>query len=203
MAAGMKAKLIVEVTSGVSSSTIALAAAARQTGGRLVCILPEPILAESKKVIKDSGLKDIVDFQTGDPHELLPHYEHIDFSLVDCKMDDHDQLLQLIDVNPRRAVVVAKNLERGRKGLAGHVRGMDHDRVPIRSTKHPIGKGGMEVTMIGQCHSIEIGHQGRENREKKSRGGGAKKSTGKSKWVVKVDEESGEEHIFRVPNTSV
>ncbi len=72
LAAGMKAKLIVEITSDVSPSTVALATAARHTGGRLVCILPEPVLAESKKVIRDSGLKDIVEFRTGDPSELLP-----------------------------------------------------------------------------------------------------------------------------------
>lgn len=36
LAAGMNAKLMVEVTSEVSSSTVALAAAARQTGGKVV-----------------------------------------------------------------------------------------------------------------------------------------------------------------------
>lgn len=41
LAAGMKAKLIVEVTSWVSLTTIALATAARQAEGRLVCILPD------------------------------------------------------------------------------------------------------------------------------------------------------------------
>lgn len=34
LAAGMSAKLMVEVTSDVSPSTVALAAAARQTGGK-------------------------------------------------------------------------------------------------------------------------------------------------------------------------
>lgn len=62
LAAGMKAKLIVEVTSCVSLSTIALAAAARQTGGRLECILPETALDESKQVIRNSGLIDQVEF---------------------------------------------------------------------------------------------------------------------------------------------
>ena len=40
LAAGMNAQLIVEVSSAPSATTIALAAAARQTCGRLVCILP-------------------------------------------------------------------------------------------------------------------------------------------------------------------
>ncbi|CAL9099729.1 unnamed protein product [Musa textilis] len=41
LAAGMGAKLTVEVSPEASQSTGALAAAARQTGGRLVCVIPE------------------------------------------------------------------------------------------------------------------------------------------------------------------
>ncbi|KAJ7962576.1 S-adenosyl-L-methionine-dependent methyltransferase [Quillaja saponaria] len=197
LAAGMRAKLIVEVTSGVSPSTVALAAAARQTGGRLVCILPELILAESKRVIKDSGLKDLVEFKTGDPSELLPNYANIDFSLVDCKNDDYTRLLNLLDVNTTRSVVVANNLVGERKGLGGHLKGKDEEKVTVRSLKHPIGKG-MEVTMIGKNDEIEKrnwgggGHSG-IRRSKSLR------DLGKSKWVVKFDKESGEEHIYRVP----
>ncbi|KAG5231468.1 hypothetical protein IMY05_014G0076200 [Salix suchowensis] len=161
LAAGMKAKLIVEVANGVSPSTVALAAAARQTGGRLVCILPEPVPAESKKVIKDSGLKDIVDFKTGDPSKLLPNYEKVDFSLVDCKNDEYTRLLKLIDVNPRRSVVVANNLVGEKKGLGGHV---------SKSSSPPKIKENTMKKIIS------------------------------SNWIVKVDEKSGEEHIYRVPN---
>ncbi|KAB2595849.1 hypothetical protein D8674_031299 [Pyrus ussuriensis x Pyrus communis] len=175
LAAGMNAKLIVEVTSTVSPSTIALGAAAKQTGGKLVCILSQPVLDESKKVIRDSGLKDSVEFKTGNPSELLSNYENIDFSLVDCKNDEYTRLLKLLDVNARKSVVVANNLVGERKELEGHL-GVKGKRVPVRSTKNSIGKG-MEVTMIGK------------NTEE----------SGKSKWVVKVDEQSGEEHIFRVP----
>ncbi|KAF9601131.1 hypothetical protein IFM89_017036 [Coptis chinensis] len=199
LAAGMSAKLIVEVSSKVSPSTIALAAAARQTGGRLVCILPESKnLAESKQVIKESGLKDMVEFKVGDPTEILSHYENIDFSLIDCKTDDYARLLKMLDVNPRKSVVVANNLEGERTGLGGNIRGVK-GKSAVRSMKHPIGDG-MEVTMIGS----------RKEFEKRDRGGGATppieirgrvKRTGKSKWVTEVDEESGEEHIFRVPNS--
>ncbi|KAJ6675218.1 DUF1442 FAMILY PROTEIN [Salix viminalis] len=171
LAAGMKAKLIVEVANGVSPSTVALAAAARQTGGRLVCILPEPVPAESKKVIKDSGLKDIVDFKTGDPSKLLPNYEKIDFSLVDCKNDEYTRLLKLIDVNPRRSVVVANNLA---------------------------GKG-MEVTMIGKSNDIEKRDWGRESSSPPKIKENTMKKIISSNWIVKVDEKSGEEHIYRVP----
>ncbi|XP_043697275.1 uncharacterized protein LOC122648073 [Telopea speciosissima] len=200
LAAGMSAQLIVEISSGESPSTIALAAAARQTGGRLVCILPEPeTLAESKQAIKDSGLKDMVEFKVGDPAELLPNYENIDFSLIDCKTVNYKRSLKLLDVNPSKSVVVANNLVEGRKGLGGHCRGMK-GKASVRSVKHPIGKG-MEVTMIGK--SNEFGKGGGKSictpqAEKKGGGGGR---TGKSKWVVRIDEDSGEEHIFRLPKS--
>ncbi|KAK9145478.1 hypothetical protein Sjap_005381 [Stephania japonica] len=122
LAAGMNAKLIVEVSSDVSPSTIALAAAARQTGGRVICILPEDKTQnQSKKVIKESGLKDVVEFKVGDPVEMLSHYENIDFSLIDCNTDDYSRLLKAVDVNPRKSVVVANNLEGENKGLGGKV----------------------------------------------------------------------------------
>lgn len=188
LAAGMKAKLIVEVAFGASPLTIALAAAARQTGGKLVCILPEPVLDESEEVIKNSGLKDQVEFRTEDPSKLLPSYENIDFSLVDCKYESYGRLLSLLDVNPVRSVVVAKNLVGDRKGSRGYVRTKD-DEVEVRSLKHPIGKG-MEVTLISKNDETDkiIGVRGHGKR-KRSR----------SRWVAKFDEESGEEHIFRVP----
>lgn len=216
LAAGMRAKLIVEVASTASPSTIALAAAARQTGGRLVCILPEPVLSESKRAIKDSGLRDLVEFKTGDPSKLLPRYENIDFSLVDCKNKSYKRLLSLIDVNPRRSVVVANNLESESTGLEGHVRGMLEERVAVRSVKHPIGKG-MEVTMIGTSNGSEIEKQdwgggggggggglvttsgATSSHRVEKRGGSVERGVDRSKWVVEFDEESGEEHIFRVP----
>ncbi|TKY64085.1 hypothetical protein E2542_SST13975 [Spatholobus suberectus] len=103
-------KLIVEVTSRVSLCTIALAVAARQTGGRMVCILPQSVLYESKEVINNSGLKDQVEFRTEDSSKLLPYYENIDFFLVDCKDENYARLLNLVDVNLTRSIVVAKNV---------------------------------------------------------------------------------------------
>lgn len=125
LAAGMKAKLIVEVTSCVSLSTIALAAAARQTGGRLECILPETALDESKQVIRNSGLIDQVEFRTEDPTKLLPYYENIDFFLVDCKEENYTRFLNLLSFNPTRSIVVANNLLGDKKALGGYLRGKD------------------------------------------------------------------------------
>ncbi|KAJ1429486.1 S-adenosyl-L-methionine-dependent methyltransferase [Sesbania bispinosa] len=188
IAAGMKAKLIVEVTSHVSPSTIALAAAARQSGGRLVCILPESVLEESKEVIRNSGLIDQVEFRTEDPSKLLPYYENIDFFLVDCKDQNYTRLLNLLSVNPTRSIVVANNLLGDKKGLVSYLRGKD-EKLAVRSLRHPLGKG-MEVTRISKQDDIDkrLGIREENGRKRK-----------KSSWVAKIDEESGEEHIFRVP----
>ncbi|MBA0845422.1 hypothetical protein Goarm_022302 [Gossypium armourianum] len=64
LAAGMKSKLIVEVKSSVSPSTLALATAAKHTGAKFVCILPEAALPEVKRESKDLGLTDVVKFKT-------------------------------------------------------------------------------------------------------------------------------------------
>ncbi|PPS01175.1 hypothetical protein GOBAR_AA19491 [Gossypium barbadense] len=53
LAAGMKSKLIVEVKSSVSPSTLALASAAKHTGAKFVCILPEAALPEVERESKD------------------------------------------------------------------------------------------------------------------------------------------------------
>ncbi|MQM06692.1 hypothetical protein Taro_039519, partial [Colocasia esculenta] len=197
LAAGMRAQLIVEVSTEASASTIALAAAARQTGGRLVCILPKPdILEESKEVIKESGLNDMVEFKVGDPYKLLPSYENIDFSLVDCTTEANTGLLKLLDMNPKRAVVVANNLMGGREGLCGVIRGLN-GKGSVRSMKHPIGNG-MEVTMIGDSDEFADVDTKEVPRERKKGKASLRRRPSKSRWVMEVDKESGEEHIFRV-----
>ena len=193
LAAGMKAKLIVEVTSCVSLTTLALAAAARQTGGRVVCILPESILNDSQQVINNSGLKDQVEFRTEDPSKLLPFYENIDFFLVDCKdNENYARLLNLVDVNLTRSIVVAKNMVGGdgdKKGIRWCLRGKD-EKLEVRSLKHPLGNG-MEVTRISKSdntNNMRFGVKGDYSKKRR-----------KSSWIAKFDEESGEEHIYRVP----
>ncbi|KAL5160820.1 hypothetical protein HKD37_07G018240 [Glycine soja] len=191
LAAGMKAKLIVEVTSHVSLTTLALAAAARQNGVRMVCILPESILNDSQEVINNSGLKDQVEFRTEDPSKLLPFYENIDFFLVDCNKDEnYAKLLNLVDVNLTRSIVVAKNMvgDGDKKGIRWCLRGKD-EKLEVRSLKHPLGNG-MKVTRISKSDDTNMRFEVKGDYSKKRR---------KSSWIAKFDEESGEEHIYRVP----
>ncbi|KAM3344000.1 hypothetical protein P3S68_026091 [Capsicum galapagoense] len=188
----MSAKLMVEVTSEVSPSTVALAAAARQTGGKLVCIIPEQKLDKTQKVIEETGLNDMVEFKTGDPVDVLPNYENVDFSLVDCKAKNYDMLIEKLDVNQERSVVIANNVER-KKGVKGKLKKVVQNEVKVRSTKHPIGKG-LEVTMIEKRRLGSHNHGHQRGEKKKGKG----KLSDKSKWVFEVDENSGEEHIYRM-----
>ncbi|KAJ4765585.1 ankyrin repeat/KH domain protein (DUF1442) [Rhynchospora pubera] len=195
LAAGTSAQLIVEVSPEASHSTIALAAAARQTGGRLVCILPqEESLGPSKEVMEESGLDDIVDFQVGDPAELLPKYENIDFSLVDCNSEYYEDVLKIIDVNPKKSVVVANNIKEGREGLSMEVPG-GKDGI-LRSEKHMIGNH-MEVTMIGRNAGMGWLKKGKEEVNTTSPDK-RRRPKRKIRWVKKIDEQSGEEHLYRL-----
>ncbi|WVZ17145.1 hypothetical protein V8G54_010127 [Vigna mungo] len=171
LAAGMKAKLIVEVSSCVSLYTIALAVAARQSGGKLICVIPKSVLHESKEAIMNSGVEEQVEFRTEEPSKLLSLYHDIDFFLVHCKDDNYSRLLNLVDVSMKRSViVVAKHVLSHQKGLRWYIRG-----------KHEKSEGNaMEVSRI--CMN--------DDSDKKRR---------KSSWIAKFDEESGEEHIYRVP----
>ncbi|KAL9257518.1 hypothetical protein AKJ16_DCAP11445 [Drosera capensis] len=204
LAAGINTKLIVEVALHVSPLTIALAAAARETGGEFICILPNNVLNDSKFVLQDSGLVDNVEFVIGDPMDLLPNYKNVDFVLIDCRVENYMMILKLLETNPRRAVIVANNLLPGRPGLRGYIRGLK-DKVFVRSIKHLIDDEGMEISVIGskdqiakkrQLYYRNVAHGNEE------RVGGCGSSGEQSKWVHKIDEESGEEHIFRVLRTS-
>lgn len=90
-----------------------------------------------------------------------------------------------VDVNQER-------LE-GRKGVRGKLKKVVQNEVKVRSTKYPIGKG-LEVTMI-ERNRLGSHNHGYQRGEKKK---GKVKYSDKSKWMFEVDENSGEEHIYRM-----
>lgn len=212
LAAGMNAQLIVEACSSASpTSTIGLAAAARQTGGRLVCILPakadDDTLAET---IKDLGLEDTTEFVIGDAMELLPKYKNVDFALIDSKLtEDYQGLFTLLNLNPSRAVVVANNLF-DRKATTAYARTLKR-KLGAKSVTLPIGKG-IEVTRIGTDYNNRYSPQTQQEVESMDVMGvnpkrkccdykNVKSTTSRGdtgRWIVLVDERTGEEHVFRV-----
>ncbi|XP_050387056.1 uncharacterized protein LOC126803314 [Argentina anserina] len=169
LAAGNNAQLMVVVCSGAADyTTLALVAAAQQTGGRVVCILPgNEELRMSEKVL---GIKNMchIDFVIGDAQNLVSnYYKEADFVLIDCKLENHEGILRAVVQMGKKqngAVVVGTNAFCGSWRSGG-----------ARTQLLPIG-GGLLVTRIA-ASTIE---------------------RRKSQWVVKVDKCTGEEHVFRV-----
>ncbi|ONK73153.1 uncharacterized protein A4U43_C04F27820 [Asparagus officinalis] len=100
LATGNQSRLMVDITShGVSPSALALAIAARHTNGRLICV-------------QGSGLQDAVDIQIGDPCDVIKQYKNVDIAAVDHRIENCDEVLFSLDMNPDGSIVVLSNLFR-------------------------------------------------------------------------------------------
>ena len=180
LAAGIGAELIVEVSSCASPSTIALAVAARQTGGRLICILSKSeALLDAMVAMKELGLSRVVEFIIGDAEDILPQYSDVDFALIDCRRDQYVELFEILRFNPNRAVVVADNLY-DRKATAAYSK-IIKNRPGARSITLPIGKG-IEVTRLSRA----------EEENKSSRG---RRSAKKVSWAMDIDNMSSQDFL--------
>lgn len=170
LAGGNNAQLMVEVCGSTAGpTTLALVAAAHQTGGRVVCILPgikEVQVSKSEL----SGHLNLVELVIGDPHILLINqYKDADFLVVDCRINDQEVIFKTGQQNG--ALVMGYNAQHmvpSRKEL-GHFL--------------PIGEGLLVSNMPKTLST---------------RGHGTAPTRKKSKWIVKIDKCTGEEHVFRV-----
>ncbi|KAL3348887.1 hypothetical protein AABB24_022178 [Solanum stoloniferum] len=175
MAGGNNSQLMVMACTGHPGSVLlGLVAAAHQTGGRVVCILRSE---EEMHAIKGDYAK-IVEFVIGDDVKALlaSNYEGADFVLIDCKLEDFQQVFEAAQqgVSVKSAFIVGYNaLHEGPK------LSFDHKGYFL-----PIGEG-LLVSKIR-------GSQG------KNTGGGRR-----SHWVVEVDECTGEEHLYRVSTSPI
>lgn len=142
LAAGMGAGRMVEIGGSSGISTIALAAAARQTSGRLLSIEIEPVRqGEARDTLARLGLGSFVQFVLADAAQVLPREPGFDLALIDCEKEDY---IRFFDMLPMRAggIVVADNIiSHSLDGYVRHVRGRDG----VESITLPIGKG-LEVT---------------------------------------------------------
>ncbi len=110
LAAGCGARRLLEIGGSSGLSTIALAAAARQTDGRLVSIEIEPARqAQAKERLAALGLAAHVDFVRADAGEVLGRYDALELVLIDCEKDDYERFLAMLRLSPG-AVVVADNI---------------------------------------------------------------------------------------------
>jgi predicted O-methyltransferase YrrM len=142
LAGGCGARRLLEIGGSSGLSTIALAAAARHTGGRLTSIEIEATRQElGRRWLKELGLADYVEFVLADAAEVLAQYEGLEFVLIDCEKDDYERFLGLLRLSPG-AIVVADNVVS--HGLRQYVEAV-RAYPGVESVTLPIGKG-LEVS---------------------------------------------------------
>ncbi|KAK8487288.1 hypothetical protein V6N13_093441 [Hibiscus sabdariffa] len=170
MAAGNNAQLMVMTCAGVAGSTaLALIAAARQTGGKVVCILNSlDDYVASKNALGNYGAS--LSFVIGDAKRLLNDYRTADFMLIDCNINDHKEVLEA--AKHGGALIVGYNALH--KGPCWNVE-------EYKTHFLPIGEGLLVIRKAAT-----------------SKAGDASNSRRTSRWVVKIDKWTGEEHVFRI-----
>jgi predicted O-methyltransferase YrrM len=138
IAAGIGAKRILEIGGSSGISTIALAEAARRSGGRLTSIEIEPRRQdEAKRTLLEVGLADCVEFLLGDAGALLPRTGTMDFVLIDCEKDDYARFLDLLKLAPGAIVAADNILSHDLQSYVAHVR----SKPGVESMTLPVGKG--------------------------------------------------------------
>ncbi|KAK8487495.1 hypothetical protein V6N13_022086 [Hibiscus sabdariffa] len=182
IAAGNNAQLMVMTCANVAGSTaLALVAAAHQTGGRVVCILNSLDRYEaSKSALGNYG--DCITFVIGDAKKLLNDYKTADFVLIDCNISDHKTVLKAAQEGAKHgggALIVGYNALH--KGPA-----VCSDSDGFKTYFLPIGEG-LLVIRKGE-HSLRLS----------SKAGNRVNPRNRSRWVVKIDKWTGEEHVFRI-----
>ncbi|KAL7107285.1 hypothetical protein ACP275_06G044500 [Erythranthe tilingii] len=177
LVAGTNACLTVLVCAGAADSTAALAlvVAAHQTGGEVICILRGVHeLRSSKEALGECGV-DIIKFVIGDAEILLgsEYYREADCVVVDCTIDNFEGIFATAKGVGKKSMVLGYNAFciMGNSRFDGHLL--------------PIGQG-LLVSRVDESDG--------KNRDFSGSGK-------KSRWVVKVDKFTGEEHFFRVKNS--
>lgn len=184
MAAGWNAKLIVEAWShdGPIATSVGLAIAARATGGRHVCVVPDErsrleYVAAMRNAASSAAITEIA---VGEAETAMAGLVGVDFLVVDCKRRDFARVLRLAKVCHRGAVFACKNAwQRNVSGFRWQW-ALERGTRVVRSVFLPVGKG------------LDIAHIGSNSGTSTM---GLKK--GPSRWIKHVDQRSGEEHVFR------
>ncbi|KAF5771292.1 putative S-adenosyl-L-methionine-dependent methyltransferase [Helianthus annuus] len=186
IAAGNNAQLMVVVgAASARSTTLGLVEAAEQTGGHVISIFKETEELQSSKQALGSDASR-VDFIVGDAETLLlNYYRNADLVVIDCNLEHHEQILSAIQGNGREKSTIV---------LGYNAHWKDSWRWS-RSNSHllPIGEGLLLMRIAGKSDNGGVGGgNGKHTR------GGSHGGSKKSHWIVKVDDCTGEEHVFKV-----
>ncbi|XP_058749002.1 uncharacterized protein LOC131621954 [Vicia villosa] len=180
LAAGNNAQLMVVACAGAAdSTTLALIAAANQTNGNVICVVPnnQDLIASKNFLGADSNK---VKFMIGKGAEELDVLSTADFVVIDCNLVNHEEIVKLVQIgdgNKQKGVVIVGCNAFGCKG--------SWRTCGSKTQLLPIGEG-LLVTRFGENKAISHKY-----------GSGMNKSV-RSRWIVKVDNCTGEEHVFRV-----
>ncbi|KAJ0111134.1 hypothetical protein Patl1_00259 [Pistacia atlantica] len=181
LAAGNNAQLMVVACSSVAvSTTLALVAAAHQTGGRVVCILHGlDIIHSSKNAL--GPYANSIEFVVGDAQNLLVNeYRGADFVLIDCNSDVHKGIFRAAQESTKHGGGVIVGYNALHKGSWSE----------FNTQFLPIGNG-LLVTKTTAFPKVGNGNgDGEVNKGRK-----------RSRWVVTVDKCTGEEHVFRITSS--
>jgi predicted O-methyltransferase YrrM len=144
LAAGIGARRLLEIGGSSGLSTIALAAAARKTGGTLTSIENEPQRqAEAKESLAALDLAGYVNFVLDDAANVLPALSDLEFVLIDCEKADYIRFFDMLRLVPGAVVVADNILSHQIIDYVAHVRaGKRAESITL-----PIGKG-LEVTRL-------------------------------------------------------
>jgi predicted O-methyltransferase YrrM len=144
LATGIGAKRMVEIGGSSGISTIALAAAARETRGRVISIEIEPDRhAESRETLRSLNLDEFVDYIFDDAANVLPGIGEVDLALIDCEKEDYIRFFDMLKIAPGGIVVADNILSHSLHDYLAHVR----SRPRVESITLAIGKG-LEVTRV-------------------------------------------------------
>jgi predicted O-methyltransferase YrrM len=144
LAAGIEAKRILEIGGSSGISTIALAAAAKQTGGRLVSIEREPLRQrDAQQTLSRLDLAKHVDFVLGEAATVLPLQAGLVLARVDSEKEDYIRFFDTLRVRPSGIIVADNIISHSLSDYVAHVR----SRPGTESITLKIGKG-LEVTRV-------------------------------------------------------
>ena len=142
LAAGIESKRILEIGGSSGISTIALAAAARLTNGRVISIEREPVRqADARQTISGLGLDKYVEFVLGDAAAVIPVEADLDFAFIDCEKEDYIHFFDTLRMRKGGVIVADNIISHSLSGYVAHVR----QRPGAESITLTIGQG-LEVT---------------------------------------------------------
>jgi len=144
LAAGIEARRILEIGGSSGISTIALAAAGRLTGGRVISIEREPLRqADARQTITRLSLDKKVDFVLGDAAAVIPVEADLDFAFIDCEKEDYIRFFDTLRMRKGGIIVADNIISHSLFDYVAHVR----ERPGAESITLTIGQG-MEVTRV-------------------------------------------------------